>query len=166
MKTSTYDPALLTQEKLKGLLHYAPDTGVFTWVADGRIVGTLNDQGYFRIRVDGRLHYSHRLAWLYMTGNCPTGDVDHQDRDRKNNKWSNLREATRGENHQNKSKQSNNRSGHIGVCFHSASQQWEARITRNRQRTYLGLFATPELASDAYQAAKKQIHTFNPVLKD
>jgi hypothetical protein len=74
----------LTQERLKHLLHYNPDTGVFTWVQRasksvrvGNSAGSKNKSGYIDIRIDKSLHKAHRLAWLYIYGVCPNGKIDH-----------------------------------------------------------------------------------------
>lgn len=121
-------PLELTQDRLKELLHYDPETGVFTWRASrggrvsGSVAGSASLSGYTIIRItvgsgkptDFR---AHRLAFLYMTGSFPIGDVDHIDRDRKNNRWSNLRACSRSQNLANSSIRSDNTSGVRGVSF-------------------------------------------------
>ena len=87
------------------LLKYDPETGVFTWLADrahnalaGCIAGSRLSSGYCQIKVGGPLFYTHRLAFLYMTGRWPSAEIDHIDHNRGNNAWGNLREATRSQN--------------------------------------------------------------------
>lgn len=99
----------LTQEYLKSILHYAPETGIFTWIVClsnrakiGSIAGTIRNNGYSKINIGGQLYYAHRLAWLYMTGKWPKEHVDHKDNVRANNKWKNLREATYSQNNKNR----------------------------------------------------------------
>ncbi len=117
------------QELLKQKLYYDPVTGIFTALHShgGRVrgepVGYLNSNGYLIASFNGKAHLCHRLAFLYMTGNWPTGDVDHRDTDRVNNKWDNLRDVTKSVNSRNKSVQKNNTSGVVGVSWHVGKQR-------------------------------------------
>lgn len=116
----------LTQVELKRRIHYDPETGIFTWLKDGfkrkadatRLGGTecrcINNAGYVVIRIDYKLYLAHRLAYLYMTGTMPDF-VDHDDRVRTNNVWSNLKDATREQNNRNVSSSSN--TGHINITW-------------------------------------------------
>jgi hypothetical protein len=96
---------MLTAERLRELLHYDPDTGVFTWlrvkgrrVRVGALSGKANGGGYFQIGVDGRIYYAHRLAWLYVHGEWPVASIDHVNCDRCDNRLANLRPATKAQN--------------------------------------------------------------------
>lgn len=156
--------AELTQARLKELLAYEPETGLFTWRVDrggtarrGTVAGTLhvsNGAAYRRITIDNQQHYSHRLACLYVTGELPD-EVDHKDLDGLNNRWSNLRSADRSKNMGNGKRRSTNKSGLKGVCSHGSG--WMAQITINRKRKYLGTFPTPESAHIAYQKAARKL---------
>lgn len=151
----------LTQERLKEVLHYAPETGVFTWKAQtsnrirvGDVAGCTTHYGYRSIRVDGSRHRAHRLAYLYVHGEHPDGMLDHHDQDKGNNRISNLRPATKSQNALNTGLQANNTSGHKGVVWHKRDGKWLARITINKKHHHLGLFANVEEAVAARKAAE------------
>jgi hypothetical protein len=125
----------------------------------GDVAGHIcQKSGYRLIGVDGRLYKANRLAWLYMTGEWPSGHVDHINMVVANDKWANLRIATHAQNLQNRGKQKNNTSGFKGVFFHPQSGRWRARINANKQSVSLGLHDTPELAHMAYREAASALH--------
>jgi hypothetical protein len=155
----------LTQERLRQLLAYDKETGVFTHIAPvgarvkaGDLAGFVNDRGYVKICVDGRSYRGHHLAWLYVHGQWPSGKLDHKDRNRSNNRIDNLREATNSQNQANRAKQRNNTSGYKGVYWIEGQQKWLAKLVHKRKQYHLGLFATPEAAHEAYRAGAKRIH--------
>lgn len=158
---------MLTQNELKNILHYSPEYGIFTWIACknrsdlvGKITGCPNDEGYLIITVRRRSYLAHRLAWLYMTGKFPAKDIDHKDGRPSNNKFSNLREATKSVNLQNQRRpQINNRSGFLGV--YKEGKSYIAKIMYNKKIHYLGAHKTPELAHQAYLTAKRRFHKGN-----
>lgn len=163
----------LTQEKLKNLLYYNENTGVFTRASKttgrcrsvGSVVGYVNkSHGYRCVNVCGNDYMAHRLAWFYMTGEWPKNYIDHIDRDRANNAFSNLREATNSENQQNQLRPGKaNTSGFLGVSFHKRTKKWAANIMLNKKSKSLGYFDSPEDASVAYLAAKGKLHAdFSP----
>ena len=92
----------LTAERLRHLLLYLPETGGWFWLNPpnhntrllGCSAGTRHSDGYLMIRIRGKAYYSHRLAFLYMTGEWPLEEVDHIDRNPYNDAWVNLRKAT------------------------------------------------------------------------
>ena len=88
----------LTAARLRKMLHYDPETGVFTRLWTGNVTGCPDAKGYLRIAADGRSYRAHRLAVLYMTGAWPSEQIDHINQVRTDNRWSNLRPATNGEN--------------------------------------------------------------------
>jgi hypothetical protein len=96
-----------------------------------------------------------------MTGAWPTGQIDHINLKRNNNQWSNLREATAGQQIQNTRASSTNTSGFKGVSWSRQTRKWLATIRINGKSTYLGRFATPERAWLAYAlAARKHFGKF------
>jgi hypothetical protein len=158
----------MEQSYLKSILHYNPETGLFTRLVRkgnhkiGSVAGTLAN-GYIQIRIDNVGYLGHRLAWLYMKGTLPDFQVDHRDLIRSNNKWFNLREATSGQNHQNRTKNKNNKSGYLGASLEKKTGKYLAFIKLNRMNHYLGSFSTAKEAHEAYKLAKLDLHKFNPV---
>lgn len=158
-------PQELTQARLKELLHYDPETGVFTWIkragrcAAGTPADTPDKHGYIRIQVDGVRFFAHRLAFLYMTGALPADEVDHIDGDPQNNAFANLRVVKHADNQHNMGgAQRNNKTNLLGVIFNPRVNKWVGKIMVARRSIHLGSFATPELAHAAYLKAKNELH--------
>jgi hypothetical protein len=108
--------------------------------------------------IDGHLISCHRLAWLYMTGSLPTHQIDHIDGDRKNNRWTNLRDVTTSVNQQNRrTPRSDNSCGLIGVT-REKNNRFTASIRFEGKQRRLGTFATPEEAHSVYVEAKRRVH--------
>jgi hypothetical protein len=149
----------LTQERLKELLHYNPETGIFMRVkgvqgaAKGAIVGSPDKEGYLRVGIDYITHKLHRLAVLYMEGEFPANDMDHINHVRDDNRWKNLRAATKAENAMNISLSPRNTSGFCGVAWDKKGCRWAARITAAGKTMHLGNFLEIEDAIDARKAA-------------
>ena len=154
----------LTQEELKKKFIYNPTTGLFTKLSDPQgKVGTIwqrNDRisAYHKIGIKNYQFLAHRLAWLYMNGEWPKNEIDHIDGNGLNNRWSNLRHATRAQNSTNSPAQKSNKIGLRGVHFHKGAKKWRAQICKNLKITHLGYFDTPEQASVAYQKAARVFH--------
>ena len=91
---------MLTQDKLKELITYNPDTGIFIR-KNGARAGTINNRNYERVSVSGINYLAHRLAFLYMTGEMPDEMVDHINGKTLDNRWCNLRKANKYQNAQN-----------------------------------------------------------------
>lgn len=138
----------LTQHKLKTLLDYNSETGVFTWICTskysnllpGDIAGCLDNKGYRIITIEEKSYKAHRLAFLWMEGYLPENAVDHFDRNKDNNAWSNLREVSAQCNARNRAIISTNRSGITGVCWSKATKKWQATIRVASKNIYLGQF--------------------------
>jgi hypothetical protein len=159
---------MLTQEKLKQILHYDPDTGIFTNLTQrsstakkGSIAGSKHASGYINIEIDRKKYRAHRLAWLYIHGEFPETFLDHKNENPRDNSIVNLRVATEQQNQHNKSKPyKTNGCGLLGVSWYTPSKKWRAQIMLNGKSKHLGLFNTAEEASTAYIAAKRQYHNF------
>ena len=159
---------MLTQKRLKELLHYDLNTGVFTrqkpirGMAVGSVCGCSDKDGYIHISVDKKRYKAHRLAWLYVNGSFPPDQIDHINRVKDDNRIENLRLATGSQNCQNQSKRRNNKSGVIGVNWCKRERKWRARIGINGQEICLGYYSTIKDAALSRAAAKAKIHTFHP----
>jgi hypothetical protein len=160
----------LTQERLKELLHYDVETGIFTWavkrcnVQKGDVAGTPRNASYVQIRVDGSAYLAHRLAWLYVHGVWPKNEIDHINGIRSDNKIKNIREATRVQNGQNERKARRGaRSGYLGAAWSERSKKWIARISVDGKQIYLGRFQDPGSAHAAYVSAKRKFHSYGTI---
>lgn len=130
---------MLTQKRLKELLHYDPETGDWIWInapshntrLNGKPAGTTRSDGYRTIRIGGTAYYTSRLAILYMTGEWPEEEADHEDRNPRNEKWSNLRPASSSQNKYNRSLSSD---GYRGV--YPCGNKWQVQVGG----CYLGIF--------------------------
>jgi HNH endonuclease len=149
---------ILTAERLREVLDYNPETGVFTWkmshgngVKAGNVAGRNAGRGYRQISVDKKLYGEHRLAFLFMTGEFPPQFVDHIDCDPSNNRWRNLRSATLSQNGANRRLNTNNKVGLKGVKFNRG--KFVATIKKDGKMTHLGRFATADAAHKAYNNA-------------
>jgi hypothetical protein len=158
----------LSAKTVRDLLRYDHATGEFWWrkqrTGPGtrydmtKTAGSIDREGYIRIKIKGRRYASHRLAWLYVHGEWPKYCVDHINGLKADNRICNLRGATRIENGQNRGHQSNNTSGYKGVSFHKQARKWQAQIGVNKKMIWLGLFGCPTTAWLAYAAAAKLHH--------
>lgn len=156
---------MLNAERLRELLRYDPETGVFTWLVRtstcikvGDVAGTTDTLGYILIRVDGVRYKAHRLAFLWMTGEWPKDMIDHINGAKGDNRFANLRPATPAENRQNQRRaKSNSQTGLLGVCRHG--KRFRATIRIDGRYIHLGTFDTPDQAHETYLAAKRRLHS-------
>ena len=152
----------ITHQGLLQLFAYDPLTGVLTHrktttnrVKVGDPVGSLHSKGYLHTRLDGKTVKVHRVIWFYQTGQWPKEDIDHKDGVRSNNRWANLREATREQNLHNM-KIKDPKSGFKGVVKRGGS--FMARIRTKGAVHYIGSYTTAEAAAAAYDYAALRLH--------
>lgn len=150
----------ISRKRLKTLLHYDPETGELTRLKNatrsdlvGQAAGTITTHGYVSVCVDGQAYQAHVLIWYYVTGRWPPRFLDHENTVRHNNRWTNLRLATRQQNNANSVVSKNNLLRVKGV----------RRISKNRfnarlGQKSLGCFSTVAAASAAYESAAERAY--------
>jgi HNH endonuclease len=168
---------LPSQKYLIECFDYNSDTGIFIWKErplhhfkreqtctainkqrSGSIAGYIADSGYLMIGIDSIQYRGHRLAWKIITGNDPGYEIDHEDLNRANCIFNNLRSAEGKENARNRKKYSNNKSGYKGVNFHVSYGKFRAKIMKDRVDYMLGYFDNAEDAYAAYCEASIRLH--------
>lgn len=158
----------ITQEYLKSILCYDPDTGIFTNRVRrgpkpiGIESGTNHSSGYRMINILGKYEFSHRLAWIYVYGSNPDGVIDHINRNRSDNRIENLRVTNANGNCQNLdpiiNKKPNMTSKYLGVHWSKRAKKWHVLIRANGKRFHIGYFSSEHDAAAAYLMAKKKYH--------
>lgn len=182
-ETRHNDPVSIPISFLRECLEYDHETGIVRWrqrpasyfpttkgaaqwngAFAGKEAGKKGRYPRVHIKFEGKTYCIglHRVAWAMETGAWPTEEIDHRNRDNSDNRFCNLREATRGLNSQNRAKPKNNTSGFLGVRFEKRRNNWIAQISVNRKTFHLGTFNSPEAASAAYEKARRELHEFRP----
>ncbi len=140
--------SLITQQELKKILYYNPDTGIFTrkitlcpTAKKGDIAGSVMNDGYLLTMIKRKRYLNHRLAWLYMYGYFPENEIDHLNGIKNDNRISNLREVSHVCNMRNTGNWKHNTSGIKGVHWDEDRQKWRVQITDNKKKKYVGLHA-------------------------
>lgn len=153
-------------ERLRELLDYDPETGLFTWKEKrssrallGQVIGAEAKNEYVRVLVDGRRCLAHRLAWLHVHGAHPRRMIDHINGNKSDNRIANLREASARVNCENHHKaRKDSKSGVMGVRYTERLGKWMALIKFNGKSRCLGHYPTPEEAHAVYLECKRFLH--------
>lgn len=125
----------------------------------GDVADFLRHDGYIQIQISGKKYLAHRLAWLYIMGNFPNDETDHLNGMRHDNRWINLRDVTKSINQQNqRNPHSNNKSGYLGVSWHTKEDKWRVQITLNNKIIHLGYFNDINEAAERYLSKKRELH--------
>jgi hypothetical protein len=159
-----------TPEFVREALRYAPDTGRLTWRArpnhhfmskrahstwNTRFAGieafTVVRETYLSGELNRRTYPAHRVIWAIVHGVWPTGEVDHKNGIRTDNRLENLRLCTSQENAWNR-RACGGAVGLKGVYLRE-SGKYRAQIHSQGRFFHLGTFETPEEAHAAYCAA-------------
>jgi len=181
----------ITADYARQLFDYDPKTGVLTWKPrtpdmfkdnsrrtaaqeclswntrfSGKDAGWVKPSGYRMVCIEYVQYRAHHVIWLMVTGKWPDDQLDHRNGVRSKNNFSNLREATNAQNHQNMKTRADNTSGFTGVSWHGQVHKWVAYINHAGKRSSLGLFERAEDAHKAYLDAKLRLHSFQPVPRE
>jgi hypothetical protein len=160
---------------LNSILAYNPMTGALRWLPRDRAMfgsdrefkrwntryagqpafTAVDTHGYRHGAIFGRLHLAHRVIWKMVTGQDAPDDIDHDDGNRRNNRWSNLKDRTRQQNACNQRLRSTNKSGVNGVHWDKAQQKWRAQIGHGNM---LGSFDLLDAAVAARRAAEQALN--------
>lgn len=170
-------PKTLSIEYINEAVKYDPETGLFFWkerplghfsseqsfkrwktVYSGKIAGSLDSDGYIVIRINYEIYFSHRLAWILMTGKWPKSGLDHIDGNPINNKISNLREVNQSQNNCNAKIRRDNSSGLRGVTWDKERNKWQVQLSINKKRVFYARYDSLEDAKISYKKASEKYH--------
>lgn len=150
---------------LKDFMDYNPDTGIFTWkkyrcqtAIAGQQVNCKDQKGYVIFGWKRHYYRAHHVAWWWVTGKMPQGEIDHVNNVRHDNRFINLREASSTQNNHNRLRPITNTRGVKGVNWHKHQGKWVARITVNGARISLGYYHSLEMAEQAMRDAREFYH--------
>lgn len=158
---------ILTQARLRELLEYSPETGVFKWRVNRQghckaadVAGARRHDGYIRITVDQHRVWAHRLVWLYVNGTWPLQQIDHINGNPSDNRLANLRDVSPQTNMQNERQARRRKNGGtlLGAHWCMTWKRWKSSIITSGKLMHVGWFDTEQQAHDAYVAAKRRLH--------
>lgn len=155
----------LTHQRLIEVLSYDRETGIFRWlvrpsnsVRVGDIAGALGVSGHRFMSVDGEKLQASRLAWFYVHGEWPKGDIKFKDDNRDYVAIDNLTDMSRIEASRLRGALVTNTSGFKGVSRSGKGDRWQATITWNYKQINLGgRFETAEDAAEVYNEAERRL---------
>lgn len=150
-------------EYLRDFFAYDPQTGVLSWRKRpharslrqaGDPAGTLLGSGYVQVNLKGVFMLVHRIAWKLHTGCEPPLEIDHENRDKADNRWANLRKAEPWQNRVNRRAKNE----HPGVHYIAARRKFGAQMRVAKKYLWLGSFATAEEACKVRREAAALHH--------
>jgi hypothetical protein len=163
--------ALPSQEKLQELLDYDPETGIVIWRTRagndrytnrfnrhyaGKVAGGCKGGKYLWVSIQNENFMLHRVIFKLMTGRDPEL-VDHENGNKHDNSWSNLREATPSQNRCNTRVTSRSLSGIKGVR-QAPSGKWQGLVTKSNKVYRTKLYSTAEEAKIELEEIRKAVH--------
>lgn len=154
----------LTPERVRERLNYDPETGLIRWrvspnwrVNAGDLTGLPDKDGYLLVTVDRKKRKAHRLAWAIYYGVWPSGEIDHINNVKSDNRIVNLRDVSASINMQNiMNPTSRNKSGVLGVVAQGI--KFKSTITSEGRTKHIGTFKTSREAHEAYLNVKRAVH--------
>jgi len=152
-----YDPVtgvLYWRERPRTHFLTDPDWKIWNKRTARKVAGFPRPDGYRCISIGNKQYMVHLIIWMLVMGRPPEQQIDHKNRERTDNSWNNLREATPSQNQRN--------NGCVGPSgFKGASiaknNKFNALIRVGPKMRYLGTFATAEEAHAAYCSAAKTL---------
>lgn len=153
---------MITYEEVRCLFKYYPKTGNLRWRIDrgkkkaGQLAGNHFSYGHLAIKTGGHSYLVHRLIWLYVYGEWPNGELDHEDQDPSNNRIGNLRDVTPVQNSKNKRIYTNNSSGASGVTWDNKRERWRVRCFHKGKTIHLGFYKSRKKAIRVRKAAESE----------
>jgi hypothetical protein len=163
------DKLFLPTSFLRSLFQYDKKTGFLCWRSradvpkcwNTRYAGTeitgLDRHGYIQVRIGKKTYRAHRVIWAIVRGEWPINDVDHRNGMRNDNRWRNLRSASRSQNNHNRSVPSRAKLSK-GVCIHKKSGLFRAYTCFGKKQISFGYYKTPEAAAKAYALCAPEVH--------
>lgn len=149
---------LITAERARELFSYDPETGHLVRILKTSPHIKMNTQvtckdrhGYLFVSADHRQYRVHRLVWLMMTGEWPTADVDHINMVRDDNRWVNLRAATRSQNMANSRVRPSEDPNKSKGIVRTSCDGWQVTITKDGRTRCFGTFGNKETAEQVYR---------------
>jgi hypothetical protein len=153
-------PPMLTHAYVRKLFNYDPLSGVLTWrvrIAQRTYAGDQAGSDYpsnRRVKIRGVKYPETKIIWLWMTGVWPD-EVDHRDCNFRNNRWRNLRLATRSENVANRRKYIGNKLKWVTI---TPKGRYQSHVQFNRVSYHVGTYDTEQEAHNAAYAMAQQLH--------
>lgn len=151
-------PTAKPRSEIFDYLRYEPETGSFTWLkyaggrsSVGKSAGYIDAEGYQRVSFRGVRYYGHSLAWLHETGEWIIGGIDHKNLLKSDNRYDNLRKATKSQNAINSIRSVKTSSKYKGVTWNAKNRKWQAQIKISGRQYYLGIFVEETDAALAYR---------------
>lgn len=153
---------LPSAETLHSLFTYELDTGLLRWKVDraakkaGDVAGSTSER-YVLVGIDYKIYRAHLIIWKMMTGEEPPHEIDHHDTIKTNNKWENLRPATKSQNMANVGLIGSNTTGAKGVFWYKAYKKWSVQVWKDKKGHFGGYHETFEAACTAAQALRQTL---------